>query len=197
MEKINLKKELNNLYNASSKSPSFVEVPEMLFLKIDGSGSPEEIGFQKAAETLYPIAYTLKFMVRSALNVDYGVLPMEVLWNVNREKTGGFKWTMMLMQPHYITKKLFEMARDKANNKYDLPLLDKVRFESFKEALCVQMMHKGAYENMNHTLKYMLDFIAEQGYASKQDTHDIYLNDIRKTKPENLKTIMRLPVNMK
>ncbi len=195
MDKINIKKELINLYNASAKSPSIVEVPKMAFLKIDGVGSPKEKGFQDAASTLYPIAYTLKFMVREVNNIDYGVLPMEILWKINRENKGDFKWTMMLMQPEYITRELYERACDIVGVKFDLPLLTSVRFESYTEGLCAQMMHKGHYTQMNNTLEKMLTFIKEQGYTSERDTHDIYLNDVRKTKTENLKTIMRLPIN--
>jgi hypothetical protein len=41
----------------------------------------------------------------------------------------------------------------------------------------------------------MLVFAGTQGYdVPIRSTHDIYLNDMRKTKPENLKTVMRLPV---
>lgn len=194
MDKINFKKDLGYLYNASSRTPSIVQVPEMYYLKIEGEGSPEGQGFQHAAGTLYPIAYTLKYMIRENLNIDFGVMPMEVQWNVNRERKGEFTWTMMLMQPHYIAKKLFEEACDRVAVKYNVPYLSKVRYENLAEGLCVQMMHKGDYNLMNHTLEIMIDYIKEQGYTSSRDTHDIYLNNVLKTKTENLKTIMRLPI---
>jgi len=194
MEKINFKKELSNLYSASVKKPELIKVPKMNFLMVEGFGTPRENEFQNAAKTLYPLAYTLKFMIREIKDIDYGVLPMEVIWTLNRKKKGDFKWVMMLMQPKYITQKLYEEAYERVKIKFDPPLIKKVRFESFDEGLCVQVMHKGAYEKMNDTLENMLTFIKEHGYTSERDTHDIYLNDVRKTRPENLKTIMRLPV---
>ena len=194
MEKINFKKELKNLYSASTKKPVIVKVPKMNFLMVEGFGNPMENEFQDAAKTLYPLAYTLKFMIRKIKNIDYGVLPMEVCWTLNRKNKNDFKWIMMLMQPKYVIQKLYEEAYERVKIKFDPPLIKKVRFESFDEGLCVQVMHKGAYEKMNDTLEDMLSFIKSQGLTSERDTHDIYLNDVRKTKPENLKTIMRLPV---
>lgn len=194
MVKIDFKKELKDLYNASTKIPSIIEVPRLQYIKIDGHGLPTEEGFQNAAGTLYPIAYTIKFLVREIHEIDYGVLPMEVIWHVNREKKGDFHWTMMLMQPQFITNEIFEQACDKVRSKFDIPLMNEVRFESDEEGVCVQVLHKGDYKQMNNTLDIMLEYITGKGYISGRDTHDIYLNDIRKTKTENLKTIMRLSV---
>jgi hypothetical protein len=40
----------------------------------------------------------------------------------------------------------------------------------------------------------MISFAKEKQLNCEKDTHDIYLNDSRKTKVENLKTIMRVKV---
>ena len=40
MAKIDIKKELKHLYNASTKEFKIVDVPEMNFLMIDGTGDP-------------------------------------------------------------------------------------------------------------------------------------------------------------
>lgn len=47
---------------------------------------------------------------------------------------------------------------------------------------------------MNDTLDSMISFAKEKSLEYAIDTHDIYLNDVRKTKTENLKTIMRIKV---
>jgi hypothetical protein len=48
---------------------------------------------------------------------------------------------------------------------------------------------------MDAALKRMLAFANTQEYIVPiHNTHDIYLNDIRKTKPENLQAVMRLQV---
>ena len=40
LKKIDLKKDLKDLYNPSAKEVAIVDVPKMTFLMIDGSGDP-------------------------------------------------------------------------------------------------------------------------------------------------------------
>jgi hypothetical protein len=114
MFKIDHRKTLKHLYHPSGKSPTLVDMPQMNFLMIDGCGKPNGIEFQQAAATLYPLAYTLKFLIRPACNVDFHVMPMEVRWRVNRHKK-EFAWTMMLMQPEIVTPEWVDQAR---SNRY-------------------------------------------------------------------------------
>jgi hypothetical protein len=130
----------------------------------------------------------------SSNHVDFHVMPMEVQWRVNREKK-EFAWTMMLMQPEYVTAGLVAETQRKVQSKVDVSLLERVRFEQLAEGMCVQFLHTGPYEGMDAALDKMLAVAGEQGYSVlARSSHDIYLNDVRKTKPENLKAVMRLPV---
>ncbi len=194
MFKIDHRKTLKNLYHPSSRTPAIVEVPPMNFLMMDGRGKPDGKQFPQAASILYPLAYTLKWMVRLGSNVDFHVMPMEVLWKVDREKK-EFAWTMMLMQPEYITPELVNEAKRKVQSKVDAALLEKVHFEQYTEGTCVQFLHVGPYEGMDDSANRMEAFAREQGYhVPVRNSHDIYLNDIRKTKPENLRAVIRFPV---
>ena len=82
MEKIDYKKKLKQLYKHSTKKVEIVEVLEMNFLMVDGEGDPNTSqSFSDAIETLFPLAYTLKFMIKKGdIGIDYGVLPLEALW---------------------------------------------------------------------------------------------------------------------
>jgi hypothetical protein len=194
MFKVDHRKSLKHLYHPSSKTPTLVDVPPMNFLMMDGRGKPNGKGFQQAASTLYPLAYTLKWMVRQGSDIDFHVMPMEVLWKVNRQ-TKEFSWTMMLMQPEYVTAELVNEARQKVLSKVDSALLEQVQFKSIGEGMCVQFLHIGTYEEMDAAMNRMISTAETGGYEIPiRNTHDIYLNDVRKTKPENLKSIMRLPV---
>jgi hypothetical protein len=194
MLKVDHRKILKHLYHPSGKVPVMVEVPPMNFLMVDGRGKPDGKQFPQAAGVLYPLAYTLKWMVRLGSDIDFHVMPMEVVWKVNREKK-EFAWTMMLMQPEYVTPERVAEARQKVLSKVDAALLEKVRFEQYAEGMCIQFLHVGPYEGMDTALENMLAVAAAQGYtAPVRNTHDIYLNDVRKTNPANLKAVMRLPV---
>ncbi len=194
MQKIDHRKILKHLYHPSSRQPSLVDVPPMNYLMIDGRGKPDGKQFPQAAGTLYPLAYTLKYMVRFTQDIDFHVMPMEVRWQVNREKK-EFAWTMMLMQPEYVTAEMVAEARRKLQSKVEPALLEKVRFGQNAGGMCVQFLHVGPYKNMDASFDKMLTVAGEQGYAALgRSTHDIYLNDVRKTRPENLKAVIRLPV---
>jgi hypothetical protein len=194
MERIDHRKTLKHLYHPSGKAPVLLDVPPMNFLMFDGRGKPDGKQFPQAAGVLYPLAYTLKWMVRLESDLDFHVMPMEVIWKVNREKK-EFAWTMMLMQPDCITPERVAKARQKVQSKVESARLEKVRFEPYTEGPCVQFLHAGPYEGMEASLEAMLAVATGQGYgAPSRSTHDIYLNDVRKTKSANLKTVMRLPV---
>jgi hypothetical protein len=194
MLKIDHRKTLKHLYNPSSKIPAIVDVPTMNFLMVDGHGKPDGPLFQQAASILYPLAYTLKWMVRLENDIDFHVMPMEVLWKVNREKK-EFAWTMMLMQPEYVTSDWIAKARLKAQSKVKVELLESVRFETCSEGLCVQYLHVGPYEGMDASAEKMEALAKEKGYQIPvHHSHDIYLNDVRKTKAENLKAVIRFQV---
>ena len=65
MEKIDMKKELKDLYNPSTKRVMIVEVPKLNFLMIDGSGDPNTSQMYKdAIEALFSLSYTIKFMIK-------------------------------------------------------------------------------------------------------------------------------------
>ena len=65
MGKTDYKKELKHLYGPSLKKVETVVVPKMNFLMIDGAGDPNTSqAFQDAIDVLYPLSYTLKFMIK-------------------------------------------------------------------------------------------------------------------------------------
>jgi hypothetical protein len=77
----------------------------------------------------------------------------------------------------------------------DTAMLEQVRFETFTEGMCVQFLHVGPYTGMDSALESMCAVADREGYTvPARNAHDIYLNDVRKTKPENLKAVMRLQI---
>lgn len=198
METLDFKKTLKHLYANTKKVPTLVEVPKMKFIMFDGKGHPNDNDFQISAEAIYTISYLLKFeIVRKKYNKDYKVMPMEVIWNLDRKDKISFSWTMMIMQPNFITEDMFKEAIELSIQKNKNIEYKRLRFEEYEEGLCVQAFHLGDYNKMNDTLKNMISFAEEKKLNCEKDTHDIYLNDVRKTKTENLKTIMRIKVSKK
>ncbi len=70
MIKIDLKKELKQLYGPSTAQISVVDVPAMNFVMIDGKGNPNTAQeYRDSIEALYSLSYTLKFMVKKEKEV--------------------------------------------------------------------------------------------------------------------------------
>ena len=194
MNRLEYDEELKKIYKSTKKEPFFVDVPKVNYLCFDGIGHPSDEDFQIACEALYTLSYIIKFDVaRKKLDVDYKVNPMEVTWYLDKKQDGiDFTWTMMIMQPDFVTKEILNETIKIAISKGKSISSERVNYKQLDFGKCIQCFHRGDYNNMNNTLKKMQEFAAEHGLSCDQYTHDIYLNDMRKTKVENYKTIMRV-----
>jgi hypothetical protein len=204
MQKIDLKKQLKELYSASARKIAIVDVPAMNFIAIDGQGNPNTSKeFTDAIEALYPIAYTIKFDIKKNNGIDYGVMPLEGLWWCDKmelfseKNKDDWKWTLQIMQPEFITEVHFKNAINQVAAKKNLPTLYKVRFEMYHDGLAAQLLHIGPYAEETENIKKLHDFIHANGYQRAGKHREIYLSDARKTAPDKLKTIIRQPMKKK
>ena len=201
MKKIDFKKELKHLYGPRKGKMEFVDVPAMKFLMIDGQGNPNSSkAFADAVEALYALSYHLKFSFRKGpMQVDYGVMPLEGLWwsddmeKFSPERKDDWKWTVMIMQPEFITKEMVNASREAVEKKKDLPSLSKIRFESFNEGKAAQTLHVGPFSEEGPTIEAVHSFIEENGLQRRGKHHEIYLSDIRRAAPEKWRTVVRQP----
>jgi len=198
--KIDFKKELL-AYKAKHNVFDTVDIGPMQYLMIDGHGRPDSEDYMDAVTTLYPVAYTLKFMSKLDLDKDYVVPPLEGLWwaedmtAYTQNRKDEWDWTMMIMVPDWITGDMLASAVDKVAAKKNPPSLGKIRLESLDEGLCVQLLHIGSYSDEGPILKQLHDeYIPQNGLKMTGKHHEIYLSDPRKVAEEKLKTILRQPV---
>ena len=200
MARVDYKRELKHLYNPSRKTFSIVDVPEMTFLMIDGSGDPntsEE--YQQALAALYAVAYGLKFALK-AEGPDYVVPPLEGLWwtpdmaQFSLDAKDEWHWTTMIMQPEAVTPALFEQVRTNTARKKSPPALDRLRLATYLEGLSVQILYVGPYDEEAPTIAAMHAHSKDQGYELAGKHHEIYLSDPRRTAPDRLKTVIRQPI---
>lgn len=201
--KIDLKKQFKDLYTASN-TPKIVEVPEQRIICIDGKGDPNTAAsFTEAMETLYPVAFTIKFLSKNELERDYVVMPPEALWwaddmsDFTKANKDNWFWTSFIVQPNFIDKNLFDTAIAEVKKKKNPPALDKLRFESINEGHSAQIIHIGPYNEEAPTINKLHRFIHDNGYSFdglKEKHHEIYLSDMRRVAPEKLRTIIRQPI---
>lgn len=200
--KVDLKKTID-AYRATAGEFSIIEVPELQYLMIDGRGDPNTaVAFAEAIETLYPVAYALKFASKRELERDYVVPPLEGLWwaeNMDAYSSlpdrSQWLWTLMIMVPDWITRDLFATVVDRVRAKSAPARLDDVRFETLAEGRCVQTLHIGPFSAEAEVLARLHDeFIPAHGLTLAGKHHEIYFSDFRTVAPEKLRTILRQPV---
>jgi len=210
MNKLDYKKEYKDLYQPKTK-PSIIDVPEMLFIAVDGEGNPNTCEeYKSALEILYGLSFTIKMSKMNSTQPDgyfeYVVPPLEGLWyadgvtfdGLNVTDKSKFKWISMIRQPEFVTEEVFEKAKASLQKKKPDLDLSKARLMKFTEGLCVQIMHKGAYDDEPASIEQMKRFLDENGYiedfSKDRLHHEIYLSDPRRCAPDKLKTVIRHPI---
>ena len=228
MAAFDFKKEYKDLYAPKTK-PALIDVPPMNFIAVAGSGNPnEENGdYAEAIGLLYAFSFTVKMTKMGSWQpegyFDYVVPPLEGLWwgggfdGTRIEDKDALNWISLIRQPDFVSPEVFAWAAEHVAAKK--PELDvaRARFVRFAEGPCVQIMHKGPYDDEPATVARMEDFArasdlasdiadpesaeammnaldAGGGVPSVRLHHEIYLGDPRRTKPENLRTVLRHPV---
>lgn len=202
------KKEYKEFYLPPRK-PQIITIPEMNFLAVRGKGDPnEENGaYKESIGLLYAIAYTIKMSKKGAHQIegyfDYVVPPLEGFWwqegilGVDYGHKETFQWISLIRLPEFVTEEVFHWAIREAEEKKQTDF-SRVEFLTYEEGLCVQCMHIGPYDDEPATVQAMKDFAREQGFRPDFESgrfhHEIYLSDVRRCRPEKLKTVIRHPV---
>lgn len=212
--KLDYKKEYKDLY-MPKKTPSIIEVPKMNFIMVKGRGNPNtSIEYKNAMEILYGLSFTIKMSKMSKDPLDkidgyfeYVVPPLEGFWWVEDKCFDGLNitnkddlcWYSMIRQPEFVTKEVFERAKEKFKKKNNDVDFSNTFFKEIEEGLCVQIMHMGSYDDEKISIEKMNSFIEKEGYkndfSKERLHHEIYLSDPRRVKNiDNLKTVIRHPI---
>lgn len=201
MKKLDLRRELKNLYTPSAKEVELVKVPNFSFLMIDGQGDPNNSKvFENATQALYSLSYSLKFKFKFERKIDYPVMALEGLWWMgNNEafdiaKREYWNWTLMILQPKMITKAIVGKVLREMKDKKGLVALDSIRLEAFNEGSSIQTMYIGPYAEDPSTLQRMQEFARDRGLQFCGKHHEVYMSDPSRVKSEKMKTILRHPV---
>lgn len=188
--------------------PTLVEVPAFSFFTISGKGNPNGDTFPAYIGVLYALSYAVKMSPKKQMApegyFDYTVYPLEGVWDLSEKAKANYDgklnkdeliFTLMIRQPDFVDQVFFQQVLELTQKKKPHPLLEQVQFETIEEGTCVQMLHKGSYEEEPASFQQMEAFAATQQVERKSKRHrEIYLNDARKTAPEKLKTVLRFQV---
>lgn len=124
METIDFK--IDPTYKAQIES-TVLDVPEMLFVMVDGEGAPDapgsaETDFQRAIQVLFGIVYAIKFWDKKhpapKNYAKFTLAPIEGLWwmkngqDFDMAQPNDWRWTVMLRLPEFVTPDYFKQVVD-------------------------------------------------------------------------------------
>ncbi|SMC81838.1 GyrI-like domain-containing protein [Papillibacter cinnamivorans] len=212
---LDYKKEFWDLYHPKA-APRLIDVPAILFLAVDGKGNPNEEGgeYSRAMELLYALSYSIKMSKMGPEKpegyFEYVIPPLEGLWWLEGDRPFAFSekdkfcWTSMIRQPEFVTPGMLDSAKAAVRKKKPELDVSRAKFFTYREGLCVQVMHLGPYDGEPATMARLQEFLRANGYRDAVSDrlpdgtvlrhHEIYLGDPRKTEPSRLKTVLRHPV---
>src|SRR5690606_38905814 len=149
-----------------------------------------------ANEVLFPMAYGIKKICKLK-GQDFGVPSLEGLWwtdnNTSARETprSEWNWKLMIRMPGFATQEMHQAALAEVLKKKRNLLAGRVLFEEIDEGDVAQVLHIGAYADEQPAIDALYQFIEGSGLSLNGLHHEIYLSDPRKTKPADLKTIIR------
>jgi hypothetical protein len=205
--------QVDSLYRVRKGAVEFVDVPELGYLMVDGTGAPGGTRFQAAVGALYTISYTAHFMVKKTRGDAPKVMPLEALWwvedprlqeivkaaaagkaSITLSEPERWNWRAMIVQPSPLDAGLIKDAITQSQAKISPATLENLRFERWAEGRCAQLLHIGPYSAEGPSMVKLHEAIAAQSCRPRGPHHEIYLGDPRRSAPERLRTILRQPV---
>jgi hypothetical protein len=203
--KIDFKKKYKTLFSQTDKKVSYIEVPELLYLSIDGQGHPENSpDFHQKIGALYGVAFTLKFMLKDPAQqppgyFDFVVSPLESTWfmkdcpGFDPQRPDDWRWSLMMIAPEYFTTVLLEKAcAEIARKGKDTTFAKQVKLENTPGGKAAQIMHLGPYGEVKATVEKLMAEMEANKFEPIGHYREIYLNDPSRVAPEKIKTICRM-----
>lgn len=196
------KKSEKYLYGVKQK-PQFIEVPTAYYIMIKGEGNPNESDFSNRVSALYSLAYGIKMLFKNMKKEeleysDFTVFPLEGIWEKSDDDEfdkNKLKYTIMIKQPYFITKEIFDLAFEKVKKKKPNELYDEVSFDCIESKKAIQILHIGSFDTEIESFEKLDNFVNEMNLERSEKLHtEIYLNNKNRTAEDKLKTILRYNV---
>lgn len=198
--KFDLEKVNKGLYQGKAGEVAEIFCKKAYYITLDGVGDPVmDPRYHQAIETLYNLAYTLKFMHKQK-EVDFVDMPLSTLFwkdsgeNLTAKNRNNWNWRAMIEIPSYVTEESITLAKEKACEKEEDTLVRAVLPREMNEGNAFQVLHVGGYDELSACVEVLHQAIQAAGYSCRGRHHEIYLNDPAKVEKSKLKSLIRQPV---
>lgn len=190
--------------------PELINVPEFQYIVLSGKGNPNGEFFSRCIEALYSVSYAIKMNLKKDKKPpkgykDWTVYPLTGIWDISEKAKQNYTgeldkdelvFDLMIRQPDFITKAIFDEMILFVQNKKPNELLNQIELRKIKDGKCIQMLHIGSYDDEPASFARMEEYANQLNLKRKDKTHrEIYLSDFRKVPEDKLKTTLRFQLN--
>lgn len=205
VSKVDLSKVDRSYYHAGPKA-EIRDLDAYFYLTVSGQCAPEDQKFLTAIETIYSVAYAIKFLCKGE-DHDFVVPKMECHWFIEGglEKQHLFTktprnewcWKILFRMPDFVEENHFLRALSAAKGKDPerTESYDQLIFELINEGRCAQVMHVGSWDDEGPSLEKIFTLIEEEGLSVSGYHKEIYISDPNRTEETRKKTILRYQVS--
>lgn len=191
---------LEELYVPPTNEFVLLDVPEMRFLMIDGSGDHGSEPFTQGTRWLISVLGPMKPAAKERMGRRYVEPPLEVLWWADdmkdfiAGKRDKFRWRQMIVMADWVDGEMVDQAIASASSQLGEPP-GSLRLDRFAEGTCVQILHLGPEEDAAPTMDRLYnEYMPDHRLVATGYFHEIYLSDPRRVAPERMRTVLRQPV---
>lgn len=191
---------LDELYQPPAGRMTLIDVPEMKYMMIDGSGAPGIDAYTSATQWLFSVAYFIKPHIKIHFGKRFVEPPLECLFwsdaNPDFSKVASdlWQWRTMIVVLEMVTDEMFSEAVAKVEEKRG-PAPASLRMEHYCEGRSVQTKHVGDYAGVQAVCRELYtQFLPANKLKPSGHYHEIYLNDPSRVAPEKRKIVIRQPV---
>jgi hypothetical protein len=191
---------LSELYQPPAGEFTIVDMPEMKYMMIDGSGDPEGGDFKAAVKWLFSIAHFIKPHIKEKLGKRFVEPPMECLFwsdgkaNFSEASKDKWRWRVMIVVLEYVTEDFFQNAVEKVAARLGAAP-SSLALGYANEGKCVQTKHVGDYAGVEAVCKKLYgEYLPANRLRPSGPYHEIYLNDPDRVAPEKRQIVIRQPV---
>lgn len=187
-------------YHTATNTPTIVELGQYDYIKIKGRGETLSTEFNNKVNGIF---FFYKMLQQTCKKQDINLTfpKLEVIrWvqgdNIlqNQVADEDSFWILLVRKYDFISDDLIEETKDFCIRKKNFELADEIFTERIHIGKCIQIMHYGKIGSEIYSRKEIKKFISLNGLQENGFYQEVHLSYPRKVIPENMKSILRQPV---
>ncbi len=186
-------------YYSSSNNAEVVDLGKYNYIRLKGKGRILGPEFNNKIEGIM-FFYKILQQMSKKQSINFTIPKLEILKWVQGDEfqeqitEDEWHWILLIRNYDFINEDLIEEAKDFCLRKKNLTLAEKISLETISIGKCVQVMHYGKIGSEVYSKKELRKFISMNNFKENGFYHEIHLSFPRKVIPENMKCILRQPI---